>query len=87
VRAAERQRDQAEALRRPVAQPSGGRPLRVGVDQHDRAPLLGQTAGEVHGYGALAGAALEVADGDDLAHQDAFPSRMLGDGPMIPGYR
>ena len=76
-RARERQREKMQPLRRPVAQPCRGRPLRVGVDQSDRARPLGQTAGEVHGYGALAGAALEVADGDDLAHQDALPQRTL----------
>jgi hypothetical protein len=54
--------------------------LRISVDQHDRALLLGQPAGEVHGYGALARAALEVTDGDDLAHQNAFPTRMLAMG-------
>jgi hypothetical protein len=73
-RVPERQRDQAQAVRRPLAQPCRGRALRVGVDQPDRALPLGQAAGEVHGYRALARAALEVADGDDLAHQDAFPT-------------
>jgi hypothetical protein len=50
--------------------------LRVGVDQHDRPLLLGQPAGEVDRDGALAGTALEVADGDDPAHQKAFPQRV-----------
>jgi hypothetical protein len=70
VGAGERRASDAEPIG-PVPQPGRRRALRVGVDQQHRALHLGQTAGQVHGYGALAGAPLEVADGDDSVGQGA----------------
>jgi hypothetical protein len=48
--------------------PIGHRALRVGIDQNHRVATVGERAGEVDGDRALAGAALEIADRDDVTH-------------------
>lgn len=54
--------------------------LGIGIDQHHRLAALGESAGKIDGDRALAGAALEIADRDDVTHWPDAPTCVLGPG-------
>ena len=63
--------------------PVGRGGLGIGIDQDHRIATFGERAGKIDGDRALARAALEIADRDDVTHWPDAPTCMLGPGVRL----